>query len=830
LYACRLGSCAANYCEDRGGVLYNDACFVFADPGVSCTDRCSMEGVLCDEDALDMSNPECEGALAALGVDIASTTSNWYYNFGNPDDDHLPTFFWTVSYFDENRVHIREAPKPFLVAGCIVSPTYDATDQDSFVRQPSMSGNFPSDTIDAAEANNLRYQPPPTCGGSSLVYRRVCACLFPTPSPTPSPTTPSPSQIPTPSPTPSPTTPFPSQSSTLRPTPSPTLLPKPTPTPSSSTPYPTSFPSWTLIPPGYWRTSQTSTDIRVCPIPHLCKGGFGGADDICVGDNTGPYCLVCPSSHFASESGVCLACGSPSGMTAIYIIGLILAVCILLGAFAFAGPIDVQARGAGEEDRTPRMGTWKALNAQVKQQSGVVKLTEKLMNMEIFVERLRRDVLHTLPQPVIYELEYLLVTIDLYTSRLIRLLPREPNPLSRAKMEKTILQAELLCPVIDQLASALAGLSGTVAGEEATVVLQIKSSLATARALDPSTDLQCPTSNVANAMKVVLSFAQIVAAMPFVMAMRRAKNVRSFLGGFGIVNFSVPKVLSSACLVQGNFYDELVFKTMGPLVMAAVISGVQVILRSSSITWRSHSLRCNGCLLAIAYCVLTPATNAALRAFPCETFEDGRTLLRADYSIDCDAAEHMRYRALGITFALAYPIGSSALFSGVLFKHRDALYPLHIHRRSKEDNAIAHEAKRVNALELQMSSLLHDAYHPRAWWYEMFETFRRILLTCLVLFVDKTSMQLWTAMSFTVLSLAINVVFSPFVNITDDIIYSGAQMLTLALIAVALLTEADVGCGDDETATSLGWVVIVLMTGYIMTAFLLLILRWGKRS
>lgn len=103
-----------------------------------------------------------------------------------------------------------------------------------------------------------------------------------------------------------------------------------------------------------------------------------------------------------------------------------------------------------------------------------MKLTEKLLDLDLFVERVRRDLLSTLPQRMVCQLRDLLVTIDLYTSRLVRLLPRERNLHESAGMKKTLLQAELLCPVINQLASALAGLSGAMIGEEATVLLQIK--------------------------------------------------------------------------------------------------------------------------------------------------------------------------------------------------------------------------------------------------------------------------------------------------------------------------------------------------------------------
>lgn len=39
---------------------------------------------------------------------------------------------------------------------------------------------------------------------------------------------------------------------------------------------------------------------------------------------------------------------------------------------------------------------------------------------------------------------------------------------------------------------------------------------------------------------------------------------------------------------------------------------------------------------------------------------------------------------------------------------------------------------------------------PRAWWFEIFETFRRISLTSLVYFAAATTSQLWMAMLITV--------------------------------------------------------------------------------
>lgn len=200
-------------------------------------------------------------------------------------------------------------------------------------------------------------------------------------------------------------------------------------------------------------------------------------------------------------------------------------------------------------------------------------------------------------------------------------------------------------------------------------------------------------------------------------------------------------------------------------------------------------------------------------------------MLRADYSIDCDAAGHAKYRYLAAAMAVVFPVGSLALYSVVLWRHRRLLHPPPVHGRPKEDKPIAEEAKRINAVVLRPLALLHDACEwlavfggvflvlfdvsclpvptdravvsscrfrvscacqmlrvsldrfgeifniavltpnssacfastpsvhfsdePSIWWYEIFETCRRITLSSLVYLATKTSMQLWIAMGAT---------------------------------------------------------------------------------
>ncbi|CAM9397039.1 unnamed protein product [Ectocarpus fasciculatus] len=130
---------------------------------------------------------------------------------------------------------------------------------------------------------------------------------------------------------------------------------------------------------------------------------------------------------------------------------------------------------------------------------------------------------------------------------------------------------------------------------------------------------------------------------------------------------------------------------------------------------------------------------------------------------------------------------------------------------------------------LAMCSYVHVSDEPRAWWYEIFETCRRILLASLGYFATRTSMQLWIAMGFTVLSLVMNVVFSPFVEIMHDSLYSSAQISAFVVLALALMAETEEH-EDDETPRLLAWVMTVVMAGYVIAALGVLVMQRGART
>ena len=464
LQACLTALCtgvALDCVNDVGGTVVDGTCFAFASVEVSCTTRCEDVGTTCNEAALDMDDPGCLAVITAMGIDLSTSTYTWYFNFGSAGV--IPTLYFTSSRFDENIFKFpTNSDGNFRTLGCVVSPVYDASDQDSFTTGPG-NAQFVGNKRDQLEAHNFDNFPP-TCDLSSPILRRVCACTIATPAPTPSPTI-----APTPSPTPSPTPP---------PTPPPTPSPTPPPITLALTPAPSQsnyYPSPLVDGGGYWRTSGSSSDVRPCPIPDLCVGGAGGGDDLCVGNNTGPYCMVCPSSYFTSVSGVCLECGSASGVTTAQAAGVLLSVCLLLVGATFVGTCTRKASAAGgdtpEMEPLPLFSITAAAAVTTPPQSTLTTLRQKIVELGLLVACVRRDLTGTFSHQLDAQLQHLLVTIEMFVLKLIRVLPRMPDPDPDRTTKKAISNAQLLCPVIDQLAAGLAGLSGA-APVEATTVIQ----------------------------------------------------------------------------------------------------------------------------------------------------------------------------------------------------------------------------------------------------------------------------------------------------------------------------------------------------------------------
>ena len=64
----------------------------------------------------------------------------------------------------------------------------------------------------------------------------------------------------------------------------------------------------------------------------------------------------------------------------------------------------------------------------------------------------------------------------------------------------------------------------------------------------------------------------------------------------------------------------------------------------------------------IRRCIFPLICNRIFEVFSCEKFDNGKRLLRADYSIDCASEKHKSFEVLASIMIVVYPIGVLLLF------------------------------------------------------------------------------------------------------------------------------------------------------------------------
>jgi hypothetical protein len=78
----------------------------------------------------------------------------------------------------------------------------------------------------------------------------------------------------------------------------------------------------------------------------------------------------------------------------------------------------------------------------------------------------------------------------------------------------------------------------------------------------------------------------------------------------------------------------------------------------------SHVLRRQFLIIFLVY----PGTSAIiLKAFACESFDNGKRFLAADLSIDCDSLKHNYFWWYAFGMVWVYPVGVLVLYGYILF-------------------------------------------------------------------------------------------------------------------------------------------------------------------
>ncbi|GMH54749.1 hypothetical protein TL16_g01736 [Triparma laevis f. inornata] len=281
------------------------------------------------------------------------------------------------------------------------------------------------------------------------------------------------------------------------------------------------------------------------------------------------------------------------------------------------------------------------------------------------------------------------------------------------------------------------------------------------------------TKRLRTKFKILTSFYQIVTKLPTTLAVKFPKVYETFTAGISSVfNFNAIGLISVGCIIPQSLYGF----------------------------YGSFLLTSNrfGLFYGLTYLVFASTSTMAFTTFLCTTYgDDEKEYLIADRSVDCNSDFHKKFELVSWVTILIYPIGITALYSYELWKFKDAI---------KDPD------KRDDDPKIKHIVFLWRDYRPEFWWFEIYECFRRLSFTGMLVFFDPGSApQICFAMILAVVSLLMYSNNQPFVKSEENTL---AQVSTfsifLTLLAAIMITLKDKLV--EENSNELGILLVMVNT------------------
>ena len=362
--------------------------------------------------------------------------------------------------------------------------------------------------------------------------------------------------------------------------------------------------------------------------------------------------------------------------------------------------------------------------------------------------------------------------------------------------------------------------------------------------------------------KIIISTFQILYAVPDVFEVTLPRNFLDFLNYINFINFDLMAFFDVGCTFKRfNIHHAMVTLTVLPFVISLPILvmflyHLLVEERSGDMSRKEarSSLKMNtvSLLLSLTYLVL-PTTSASIFAvFPCDHLDDGSMWLKSDYSVDCSPGntDHNNYLVYASIMVALYPVGITTVYTIMLVSTRKKLnfkldrdeqhFPFtdsNSQAPSSRPNSdrVSHRMTgatrggsklteeeeiiyiRENDESIQHTVFLWGSYRPSAWWYEIFECYRRLALTGALVFVQQGSQtQIAVGNLICICSGFVFALSWPYATYRDNImgLLSQFQIIGTLFSAMMLRLGDNASLAYDEDGV--GIVLIVLNGGVFL--------------
>lgn len=255
-----------------------------------------------------------------------------------------------------------------------------------------------------------------------------------------------------------------------------------------------------------------------------------------------------------------------------------------------------------------------------------------------------------------------------------------------------------------------------------------------------------------------------------------------------VLNFDVGWILQTGCVVDVNFHHRLIASTVGPLFVLAVLGAAYFVARRRQLGSGSNTPRARTSLnevnekylslvLLLTFLVYSSVSSTLFQTFACDSLDNGKVYLRADYRIECDSLRHQRWQVYAGNMMVLYTIGIPALYATLLFRHRGALMDVNLRGEDTTVNSISN---------------LWSLYKPHRFYYELVECLRRLLLAGVVVFIyPNTVAQVAIALMFAAFFMVLCEALAPYASVWDAWVSRLAHAIIFCSMYLALLLKVN---------------------------------------
>jgi hypothetical protein len=344
-------------------------------------------------------------------------------------------------------------------------------------------------------------------------------------------------------------------------------------------------------------------------------------------------------------------------------------------------------------------------------------------------------------------------------------------------------------------------------------------------------------------IKICFAYFQVVGNLSFLFSLKFPPfftNVTGFLSG--LFSLDLISVMPVGCIFESTHYTILLSYTILPLFISCILISWYLWLSEKedegSINLRNKVFEV---VLALTFLILPSVSIKIFSTFACQEFDDGNSFLKVDYNLDCNSARHTAFEVYAWIMILVYPVGIPLGYFIMLFRVRKLLKAGQVEKENEEGRrrGLLEEAlaKRKENEEknptLRALSFLYDSYEPKYWWFEIFETLRKLSLTGLMVFLAPgTAGQVVISLIMSIIAFFVYSRTDPFVDSYNNYLslVANAQLVATLVGALAIKVNMDDANLREESSFDVFMTSVQFVPAVLLGIVTLLMARRAKST